>query len=133
MSIHEGERYANVCYNLYTTETTEQEVKGAYLIADGGYHRWRCLQCPNRSDVAEARVSWGKWVESIRKDVECAFGRLKGRFRCLKLPSRLQKLEYVDHEFRACVVLYNMCHFVDGRESRWDEVSVADDEVAASY
>ena len=49
-----------------------------YLIADGGHHRWRCLQCPTRSDTSASRVSWGKWVESVRKDVECAFGRLKG-------------------------------------------------------
>ena len=32
------------------------------------------------------KAEWSKWVESVRKDVECTFGILKGRFRCLKLP-----------------------------------------------
>ena len=51
------------------------------------------------------------------------------RFRCLKLPSRFHRLEDVDPEFRACVVLYNMCHFSDGRENRWDELFREDEEI----
>lgn len=138
MGIKEGQLYANATFELYTDPGTSaepptvEEHKGAYLIADGGYHRWRCLQCPTRSDTAASRVSWGKWVESVRKDVECAFGRLKGRFRCLKLPSRFQSLGEVDHEFRACIVLYNMCHFSDGRENRWDDIFEADPETTGA-
>ena len=62
-----------------------------------------------------SRVRWGKWVESVRKDVERAFGRLKGRFRCLKILSRFQDVTHVDMEFRACVVLHKTCHFSDGQ------------------
>ena len=58
-------------------------------------------------------------MESVRKDVECAFGRLKNRFRCLKIPSRFQQQEVVANQFRACVCLYNMCHDWDGLGSRW--------------
>ena len=50
----------------------------------------RCLQCPLKWEHAATKVAWSRWAESVRKDVECAFGRLKGRFRCLKLPCRFK-------------------------------------------
>ena len=50
----------------------------------------RCMQCPLKWEHAASKVAWSKWSESVRKDVECVFGRLKARFRCLKLPCRFQ-------------------------------------------
>eukprot|EP00041_Stephanoeca_diplocostata_P002411 m.26314 g.26314 ORF g.26314 m.26314 type:complete len:162 (+) comp13308_c0_seq1:844-1329(+) len=50
---------------------------------------------------------WSKWVMSVRKDVECVFGRLKGRFRTLKIPSRLHDISDVSMSFKAACVLYN--------------------------
>ena len=52
---------------------------------------------------------------NLRIHVERAFGRLKGRFRCLKILSRFQDVTHVDMEFRACVVLHKTCHFSDGQ------------------
>ena len=71
----------------------------------GGYHRWKCLQCPVKYESVQSKVAltvfslspmsgarsnmlrisahqiaWSKWVESVRKDVECVFGRMKARF-----------------------------------------------------
>ena len=62
------------------------QVSGLYLICDGGYHLWRCLQFPLKDvpDIWARR--WSKRLESVRKDVECAFGILKKRFRILKVP-----------------------------------------------
>jgi hypothetical protein len=48
-------------------------------------------------------------------------GRLKGRYRVLKIPNKFQKLDEVANEFRACCVIYNMLHYHAERESRWDE------------
>ncbi|CAN0357815.1 unnamed protein product, partial [Discosporangium mesarthrocarpum] len=58
--------------------------KGAYLIVDGGYHQWRCLMCPLKSVLTVAELKWSKRLEIVRKNVECFFERLKGRFRVLK-------------------------------------------------
>ncbi len=58
-------------------------------------------------------------MESVRKDVECAFGVLKGRFRCLKLPIQLHSKDVIDDMFYTCVGLHNMLHMFDGRD-RWE-------------
>lgn len=64
---------------------------------------------------------WSKWIESVRKDVECTFGILKGRFRCLKLPIFYQSKEVIDNMFFTCCILHNILLNVDGYDSRWEE------------
>ena len=85
-SINNGDLYKNETFELTNAEGDINVHKGLYLIVDGGYHKWRCLQCPMKhtSKIKEAQRS--KLVESVGKDVECVFGILKGRYRCLKLP-----------------------------------------------
>ena len=46
------------------------------------------------------------WVESVRKDVECVFGILKGRWRCLKLYQTKKDIDNIF--FRA--VFYITCY-----------------------
>lgn len=41
----------------------------------------------------EAETKYSKASESVRKDVECFFGVLKGRCRILKLPTLCRKKE----------------------------------------
>jgi hypothetical protein len=50
----------------------------------------------------------------VRKDIEDAFGILKGRFRILKLPILYQKKEYIDNVVHCCVALHNMLRDWDG-------------------
>lgn len=57
---------------------------------------------------------WSKTLESVRKDVECFFGILKGRFRILKLPILYRDKEDIDNVFFACCILHNMLHSYDG-------------------
>ncbi|CAM9820233.1 unnamed protein product [Discosporangium mesarthrocarpum] len=40
--------------------------------------QWRCLTCPFKASSTQAQLKWSNWVESVRKDMECYFGRLKG-------------------------------------------------------
>jgi hypothetical protein len=54
-------------------------------------------------------------MESVRKDVEDAFGVLKGRFRILKLPIQLHDKKKIDDVFFTCVALHNMLHDWDDR------------------
>ena len=95
------------------------ELGGVYLICDGGYHTWRIMQCPLKgmSDV-NLRL-WSKWIESVRKDVECTFGILKGRFRILKVPMPFHTKERVDNVFFTCCVLHNMLLEKDGKVDQW--------------
>lgn len=55
-----------------------------------------------------------KWLESVRKDVECFFGRVKGRFRILKLPLLFRSQGDIDNMFFTCCILHKMLHSFDG-------------------
>lgn len=54
----------------------------------------------------------------MRKDVECTFGILKGRFRILKTGIRLQSFQAVDDIWFTCCALHNLFE-VDGLHKQW--------------
>ena len=74
---------------------------------------------PDRLSTSRNTAGWSKQLESIRKDVECTFGRLKVRWRCLKIPSRFQSEVLVGNQFRTCCAMYNMMLDFD-TEGQWD-------------
>lgn len=119
--IHNGELYADVPYQLLDDHGNVTHEKGLYLIVDGGYHKWKCLQCPFKHTTKSAESLWSRWVESVRKDVECTFGILKGRFRCLKLPIFYQDKEVIDSMFFTCCILHNILLNIDGFDVRWEK------------
>jgi DDE superfamily endonuclease len=93
---------------MVAEDGTVRTEKGLYLIVDGGYHKWKCLQCPMKHTSLPKDASRNKWVESVRKDIECVFGMLKGRFRCLKLPIYYHDKETIDSMFSR-VVFFTIC------------------------
>ena len=101
-------------FSVLVSPGIREVVLGVYLIADGGYQKWRVLQQTNKLNTGlhrctlhamsiyachtRARKITLSWlfpdpqlrgflaqVASSRKDVECAFGRIKNRFRCFYL------------------------------------------------
>jgi len=54
--------------------------KGVYVIVDNGYLNWSCTVPPFTVTSNMDEIRWSRWLESIRKDVECTFGILKGRW-----------------------------------------------------
>ena len=120
-AIHDGDIYGDVPYILTDDNGTISEEKGLYLIVDGGYHKWKCLQCPMKHTSIPTDALWSKWVESVRKDVECVFGILKGRFRCLKLPIYLHDKAVIDSMFFTCCILHNILLTEDGYDRRWED------------
>ena len=56
----------------------------------------------------------------MRKDVECAFGILKGRWRCLRYGIKLHGIENCDKIWLTCCALHNMLLEVDGLAERWE-------------
>ena len=119
-AIHDGDIYSDVEFDLKKNDGTTTKEKGLYLIVDGGYHKWRCLQCPLKHTSIPKDALWSKWVESVRKDVECVFGILKGRFRCLKLPIYHHDNAVIDNMFFTCCILHNMLLTEDGYDRRWE-------------
>jgi hypothetical protein len=111
----------NEVFTLTTSEGEEIVQKGLYLIVDDGYHRWRCMQCAMKHTSKHKEAMWSNWVESVRKDVECVFGILKGRFRCLKLPLFYQEKAAIGSIFFTCCILHNILLNVDGYDVRREQ------------
>jgi hypothetical protein len=66
-------------------------------------------------------------VELMRKDVECTFGILRGRWRILKTGVRLHGVEKVDQVWFTCCALHNWLLEIDGLMNEWcDGVLVSD-------
>ena len=67
-----------------------------------------------------AEMRFSKWVESLRKDVECTFRILKGRFRILKTGIPLHGIEVCDQMWLTCCALHNFLLVEDGLDETWD-------------
>ena len=70
--------------------------KGVWIVVDNGYHSWSITVPPISNSCLRNEIRWSEWLESLRKDVECTFGILKGRWRVLKTGIRLHRTESVD-------------------------------------
>ncbi len=92
---------------------------GAYLIVDNGYLNWSCTVPPLGVTNNVAEICWSKWVESMRKDVECTFGILKGRWRILKAGVRIHGVNSVDYIWLTCCALHNWFLDIDGMNEIW--------------
>ena len=107
-------------FELFVIED-KVRMKGVYYLCDGGYHRWTCMIPPFRHTSSRADRLWSKWVESVRKDVECCFGILKGRFRILRSGIVLQSQTAIDNVFFTCSIPHNRILEADGLDTRWEQ------------
>jgi hypothetical protein len=122
-------------FNLRTLDGGVIRLKGAWLLCDGGYHKWRCTICPYKIHYDRRAIRWSKWGESVRKDVECVFGRLKMRFRSLLNPIFLKNIEDIDNLFFCASIFHNMLLAWDGFDKQYDDQiwsDIPDDEPAAT-
>lgn len=101
---------------LVDTEGNTKRVKGAWILCDGGYHRWIRTMAGWKQDEAPSLMlaRCGKRMESIRKDSECTYGIIKKRHRILKVPSLLHRSQDIDNVFRMCCILHNWIMTFDG-------------------
>jgi hypothetical protein len=98
--------------------------RGGYVIVDNGYLNWSATVPPFKVTNLHTEIRWSKWVESMRKDVECAFGILKGRWRVLKTGVRVQGVQAVDKVWLTCCALHNWLLDIDGLDSEWEGQSI---------
>ena len=84
MSLKKGCSLQDVKFELYERnsngEIIKVKYKGAWLIVDNGYLSWPVTVPPIKRTVSRKEIRFLQWLESIRKDVECTFGILKGQF-----------------------------------------------------
>jgi len=101
-------------------EVVTVKYQGGYVIVDNGYLRWSCTVPPFKVTLDQREIRWSKWVESMRKDVECTFGILKGRWRILKTGIRVEGVDAVDKIWLTCCALHNWLLDIDGLDEHWD-------------
>ena len=122
-------------FSLYNERGVEKNYKGAWILVDGRYPSWTSLTCPFKASSSE----------SMRKDVECTFGIMKGknsislycilytfhilhnlysslgRWKILKTGVRMNGLEVVDDIWFTCCAFHNMLLHCDGLDRRWNK------------
>ena len=99
----------------------EVEYVGAWFIVDNGYLNWSCTVPPMKNALSYKFIRMSEWLESMRKDVECTFGILKGRFTILKTGVKLHGFELTDQIWLTCCALHNMLLFADGLDDGWED------------
>jgi Plant transposon protein len=104
------------------TDNTVTEVKyhSAWFLCDNGYPSLACMVPPMKEPIFWKDCRFTEWLESMRKDVECTFGILKGRFRVLKTGIRLHGIEATDNIWLTCCALHNFLLEEDGLNANWE-------------
>jgi hypothetical protein len=111
--------------NENNDDIEDVRIKGAYVIVDNGYLRWPTTIPPMKNTCNRSELRFSQWLESLRKDVECAFGILKGRWRILKTGICCHNTEVSDNVWMTCCALHNLLLDVDGLSHKWNEDGVA--------
>jgi hypothetical protein len=117
--IHSGSIYSEVEYELYDDNGKKHTFSGVWVLVDNGYLQWTCTIPPMKDPIYIKDKRWSKWMESMRKDVECTFGILKGRWRILKTGIRLHEVTACDNIWKTCCALHNYLLEVDGLSKKW--------------
>ena len=121
--IRDGIALGNVSFELLAHDKKGRfktlQFSGAYVIVDNGYLNWSCTVPPFGVSNNINEIRWSKWLKSMRKDVECTFGILKGRWRILKSGVRLHGVDAVDSVWFTCCALHNWLLEVDGLTEEW--------------
>lgn len=122
--LKKGERYEDLTFILLEHDgdggVKEVEYSGAWTIVDNGYLRWSVLVPPLKLWTTYTEMRFSRWLESMRKDVECTFGILKGRFRILKTGIPLHGIEVCDRIWLTCCALHNFLLEEDGLDTGWN-------------
>ncbi len=101
-------KYEIVTYALYDEHGQPIYCRGAYLIAYAGFLQIACIVDPTRDSWDFATVRWCEFLKSIRKDIECFFSILKGRFRYLQNHVNNHSFQVIDAALKTCCILHNI-------------------------
>ena len=123
-SVKDGRVLPNNVFTLLSLDkdgmVVEESFSGVWLIVDNGCLRWSVTVPPHKHCRTCPEKRWSKWVEGIRKDVECTFGILKGRFRVLKNGIRVSGPGNTDRIWMTCCALHNFLLEEDNLHSPWE-------------
>nr|XP_043625867.1 protein ALP1-like [Erigeron canadensis] len=102
-----------------------------YLLTDGIYPKWSTFVRAYPHLVDPKEVKFKRVQEASRKDVERAFGVLKGKWKILERPIQIMDKEKIGKVVDTCCILHNMIIKDDGRTI--SSVHIMDPPVPAAY
>nr|XP_043615919.1 protein ALP1-like [Erigeron canadensis] len=102
--------------------------KRGYLLTDGIYPKWYVFVKAYPHQVDPKEVKFKRVQEASRKDVERAFGVLKGKW---KIPIRIMDKEKIGKVVDTCCILHNMIIKNDGRAI--SPIHIMDPPVPVAY
>lgn len=101
-------------FDLFKATGEKARMNGAHVIVNNGCLDWSVTVPPTKNSSFCAEIRFSQWLESLRKDVECTFGILKGRWRILKTGIA------ADNVWLTCCALHsNLLLDVDGLSEGW--------------
>ena len=85
VGMRKGDYMRDNIFELHDISSTGVPIKvrykGSWLLVDNGYLNWATTICPMKRTKYRHESRWSEWLESMRKDVKCTFGILKGHWR----------------------------------------------------
>ena len=88
-----------------------------YYLADGIYPNWALFMKTSKYGTTAKEKTYAAAQESVRKDVERAFGVTIARFHILRNACRLWSSSDMSIVMRACIILHNI--IVESRRDRY--------------
>ena len=81
-SVNNGKLHEDYEFKLYEKDVDNEiqqiTYKGVWFMVDNEYISWSCTVPPSSNGTTYEIIRFSEWLESIKKDVECAFGIMKG-------------------------------------------------------
>ena len=88
-------------------------------MVNNGFLSWSCTAPPIKDGTTYPGIRFSEWLESMRKDVECAFGIMKGRFTILRYGTCFKSITRCDQLWLTCFAIHNMLIDIDGLDENW--------------
>jgi len=123
MEVWNGQKFQHLRYVLLNKHGVPVTYQGVWIAVDGGYQKVACFIDPMHNRYGFPEVVFSKWLESVRIDVECAFGILKIRFRFLRGFVVYHDANTIENAFKTAAMLHNMLLEWDGLDDFcWDNI-----------
>ena len=87
----------------------EESFDKVFLLVDGIYPKYNRFAKTVSFPITVEEKKYAGWQEAVRKDIERAFGVLKGQWQVLFRPILLHQTEDISKRASACFILHNMC------------------------